>query len=163
MAEVFPRQIAGFLRTTTCTTVEVFLRQCAGFLSTTNTVEVFLRQIAGFLDTTKQNEQRSTRTTKPATRVSRLGRGRQESRYIPVVGAHNHHAAPTWLRFSSGRLPVSSTPQQSTPEYEHHKLLMAEVFLRQVAGFLRTTSSACHSPGRCFPLDANSTASRSKP
>ena len=38
MAEVFLRQSAGFLRTTTCTMVEVFLRQVAGFLSnTTNT------------------------------------------------------------------------------------------------------------------------------
>ena len=60
MAEVFLRQnqIAGFLRTTTCTMdmVEVFLRQSAGFLSIKNLVEVFLRQnqIAGFLSITDQ-------------------------------------------------------------------------------------------------------------
>ena len=92
MAEVFLRQVAGFLRTTTCTMnmVEVFLRQSAGFLSTT--VEVFLRQIAGFPDTTEHIEHRSTRTVtdmiedyevisklKPATQVSRRGRGRQDT------------------------------------------------------------------------------------
>ena len=47
------------------------------------------------------------------------------------AGEHtNRHAAPTWLRFSSGRLPVSSAPR-----YEHQ----IEVFLRQSAGFLNTT------------------------
>ena len=44
MAEVFLRQnqIAGFLRTTTCTMdmVEVFLRQSAGFLSITNRLKI---------------------------------------------------------------------------------------------------------------------------
>ena len=104
MAEVFLRQnqIAGFLRTTTCTMdmVEVFLRQTqsAGFLSIPNLVEVFLRQIAGFLTTTNR-------------------------------------ASRTWLRFSSGRVPVSSTPQ-----YEYHDMSTTktvEGFLRQIAGSLR--------------------------
>ena len=86
MAEVFLRQIAGFLRTTTCTM---------------DMVEVFLRR-------------------------------------VPVSSASR-----TWLRFSSGSVPVSSAPPTINMNTKNQDTYPSsvEVFLRQSAGFLNTTKT----------------------
>ena len=96
MAEVFLRQIAGFLRTTTCTMdmVEVFLRQSAGFLSIKNLVEVFLRQRLRVPVSSAPRTQTSRRRLKIMIHevISKLktcdsgeSSGTREARYIPGV------------------------------------------------------------------------------